>query len=144
MFETREQWMFWYGYEFGLTGDQFPVIKNDLTWLGWSLGLTERKRRLKAFKRASRLKRFKKLSGGGSRQFRHSTSNEFKSDESIQFENEAKNFVQQELIPVADVDAAIILKRTLALLYEGKIHAKNNPALADDEATYADVTFQIN
>jgi hypothetical protein len=45
--ETREQWLFWYGYDHGRYGNELPIISNDLTWSGFGHGVCERIRREK-------------------------------------------------------------------------------------------------
>jgi hypothetical protein len=66
------------------------------------------------------------------------------SQEELEFETERKNFEQKGAIRHADVDAAVILKRTLEKLYRGEIHAEDSPSLCEDGASIYDLNFYEN
>jgi hypothetical protein len=66
------------------------------------------------------------------------------SQEEIDFELERKQFAAKGGIRHADVDAALILKRTLEKLYSGEIHAEDSPSLCEDGATIDDLNFYDN
>jgi hypothetical protein len=66
------------------------------------------------------------------------------SQEELEFEAERKNFMVRGSIRHADVDAAIILKRTLCKLYAGDIHAEDSPTLCEDGASIYDLNFYEN
>ena len=62
MSETKQQWLFWQGYELGLVGKYLPGNDDDeQIWRGFSHGHIEREKWFQVSKWAGRRKRFRSL-----------------------------------------------------------------------------------
>jgi hypothetical protein len=60
--ETKEQRLFWQGYELGLNGRCLPIKDaDDWFWQGWAHGHVEREGWLRVSKWEGRKKRFRRL-----------------------------------------------------------------------------------